>query len=247
MNTGRAFAIRLGGSALCAALALGALAAAVGAQRISTVDFDAIRRAVSDTASPYHYPRLWRRLLDGDRTLGPKEYRHLYYGQVYQDSYDPINAGLFDREREYFASERGGEWPRAADAARDLVRRDPLNLKYNRMAAASLLATGDSAAARGHLRRWRLLVDVILASGNGRSDATAYVVTRVPDEYQVLAHLGLATTAHIFRGGPAGQRRYSDVFALKPNRAGRDTVHFNTNWSYWYLQRSVEPDTKENP
>lgn len=247
MSAGRAFAIRIGGGSLLAVLALGALAAAAGAQRISGVDFDAIRRAVSDTASPYHYPRLWRRLLDGDRTLGPQELRHLYYGQVYQDSYDPINAGLFDREREYFASERAGEWPQAAAAVRDLVRRDPLNLKYNRMAAASLPQCGDSAAARAHLRRWRLLVDVILASGDGRSDATAYVVTRVPDEYQVLAHLGLAATAHVFRGGPAGLRRYSDVFVLGPNSAGRDTVHFNTNWSYWYLQRSVEPDTKERP
>lgn len=230
-----------------AALLLASLAGSGWPQLISNVDFDAIRRAVSDTASPYYYPELRRRLLRFDPTLGRGDYRHLYYGQVYQDSYDPVNTTLLEREREYFVSVSAGKRAAAAAAARELVRRDPLNLKYNQMAAAILVQRGDSAAARAHLRRWRSLVDVILASGDGRSDSTAYVVTRVPDEYQVLAHLGLATTSHIFRGGPAGQRRYSDVFALQPNRAGRDSVHFNTNWSYWYLQRSVEPDTRGTP
>jgi hypothetical protein len=233
-------------SALLVAAALAALAGTGRAQLISRVDFDAIRRAVSDSGSPYHYPRLWQRLLRSDPALDLSCYRHLYYGQVYQDSYDPVNTKLLEREREYFVNVREGKRAAAAAAARELVRRDPLNLKYNQMAAAGLLQRGDSAAARAHLRRWRSLVDVILASGDGRSDTTAYVVTRVPDEYQVLRHLGREASAHVFRS-TSGKRLYSDVFTLTPDGPGSDTLYFNTNWSYWYLRRSVEPDTKGNP
>lgn len=229
-----------------ALIGLASATATLPAQKFSNVDFDAIRRAVSDTGSVYHYPRLWQRFQKFDPSLDQRDYAHLYYGQVYQDSYNPVNTGLMEREREFFTSQRAKKWPQAAAAARDLVRQDPLNLKYNQMAGASLLANSDTASARRHRGRWQRLVNLILTSGDGRSDTTAYVVIRVPDEYQVLAHLGLESTAHAFKGSPGGKRLYSDVFELKPNRTGRDTVYFNTNWSYWYLSRTVEPETKGN-
>ena len=230
-------------ASLPAVIALVAAAAALEAQTISNVDFDAIRRAISDTASAYHYPALWRRLMRDDPALGRREYAHLYYGQVYQDSYDPVNARLREREREARAHLRAGRRRTAAAAAQELARIEPLNLQHIDLAGASLLAAGDTAAAKRYARRWRHLTELILASGDGRTDTTAYVTVRVPDEYQAMRRLGVEPADHFFRGSRQG-RFFSDVFSLKSNPGGRDSVYFNTNWSYWFLQRSVEPDRK---
>ncbi|MDI6739507.1 MAG: DUF4919 domain-containing protein [Candidatus Edwardsbacteria bacterium] len=227
-----------------ALIVLTAVAAPLRAQKISNVDFDAIRRAVSDTGSAYFYPRLWKRFLRFDTTLDRRAYAHLYYGHVYQGDYNPVNTELIEREREFLECDKAKKRAKAAAAARALVDTDPLNLKYNHYAGMSLLRKGDTVSARRYRGRWTSLINLILASGDGRSDSTAYVVIRVPDEYQVMGHLGLEPTAHFFRGGPAGKRLYRDVFELKPNKIGFDKIYFNTNWSYWYLNRAIEGETQ---
>ena len=218
------------------------------AQRYSQIDFDSVRQRITDSASAYYYPRLLRRYQGFDARLGLEDYQHLYYGYVFDEKYDPVNTVLTRREQ-VFRDQFGAKRYRAAlQTARVLLAADPLNLKYNFLAGVCSEQLRDSAAARRFRARWAGLASAIRASGDGRSPATAYVVVRVPDEYQMLKALGLEFSAHIFRGPPAGRSGLcTDLFALKPNRQLLDTLCFNTNWSVQYLNETIEQQHDGRP
>ncbi len=71
------------------------------AQQVGSVDFDAIKQESLNPTSEWYYPKLKERLLKGDSTLTKEDYRHLYYGSVFQPSYapyglSPVNKDFFD-------------------------------------------------------------------------------------------------------------------------------------------------------
>ncbi len=219
--------------------ALIALAGGLSAQKYSLIDFDSVQQQICDSASPYYYPALLKRCLADDGSLQPGDYAHLYYGYVYHDQYRPVDPGRLRREREMQELFKGGKYRKASALAFKLVREDPLNADYIFWAGRCSEQLRDTLAARKYLGRWRGLIEAIRSSGDGRSAATAYVVIRVPDEYQMLQALRLGYTSHILRGDRQRQLYY-DLFPLKPNRLGLDTLFFNINWSYQYLSATID-------
>ena len=54
-------------------------------------DNDQILKDVLNGMSPYYYPVLFMRYMEGDTTLTLEDYRHLYYGYAWQPEYEPFD------------------------------------------------------------------------------------------------------------------------------------------------------------
>ena len=58
-------------------------------KRFGKPDFFLIKEAISDKESKDYYPVLLNRFNNNDSTLTDEQYRLLYFGYVFSDSYDP--------------------------------------------------------------------------------------------------------------------------------------------------------------
>jgi predicted RNA-binding protein associated with RNAse of E/G family len=74
--------------------------------------------------------------------------------------------------------------------------------------------------------KFNSLVKTILSSGDGRKEKTAFVVTRVPDEYLILEVLGLQMESQALTGKRG--KRY-DVLYLTENEHNLKSLYFDIN------------------
>ena len=52
-------------------------------------DFERIKTDISNPSSPYYYPKLMERYERNETIMNLEEYRHLYYGYLFQEDFNP--------------------------------------------------------------------------------------------------------------------------------------------------------------
>lgn len=187
-------------------LLLAAMAAPVTAQRISRVDFDSVRAATTTAQSPYYYATLLRRFQAADTTLRPLDFKYLYYGQVYTKQYQPYGADQADNFRTLFQQQK---WREAIPIGEKALAKDPLNLRLIFQLLVCHYSLGEKAQARQYAQQYFPIIQAIIASGDGKGVATAYVVAVVHDEYAVLQALNLTSHRQALVG-------HTDVLTATP-------------------------------
>ena len=198
-------------------------------QKVSGVDFDVIKQNISNPASPFHYPGLLKKFQAADTTLTADDYTHLYYGQVFQDTYSPYSADDDDFLKVY----NNQQYQEAIPLGETVLAQHPLSLKVLFKLLVCYDALGNKVLARSYARRYFSLSRAIVASGDGKSHETAYVVTAVPDEYQVVRDLELQ---------PAGRQSLigqTDVLTVKAENAKDDApsrLYFNVSQPLAHLR-----------
>jgi hypothetical protein len=165
------------------------IALSAQSQVISNVDFPAIERIVKNSASPFYYPKLIERFNNNDTTLTAEEYKFLYYGNATSETYSPY--GMSDPEKKLDSLYRIKNFRAAIAAGKETLLENPVNLKtcFRLLVCYDQLGLKDSA--RIYARKYFGFLNAIYESGDGKSIETAYVVMKVPDEYQVLYDLEL--------------------------------------------------------
>ncbi|HEU4791608.1 MAG TPA: DUF4919 domain-containing protein, partial [Flavobacterium sp.] len=78
------------------------------AQEISfkAPDYELIKKNIQDKKSNYYYPKLLERMISNDTLLTNEDYRHLYFGYVFNSKYDAYYRSP-DEEKlgKYFTSD----------------------------------------------------------------------------------------------------------------------------------------------
>lgn len=96
----------------------------------------------------------------------------------------------------------------------------PVDILAQQITATALSKLGREPEAQAHVRMYRGLVDSILASGDGRTPGTAFVVISISEEYAVL---------RVFQLKPARQALLDggiDAFTVSAE-GGTATIYFN--------------------
>ena len=159
-------------------------------QKISNIDFDEIKLAIQDSSSILYYPLIIERFLQNSNLM-EIEYKYIYYGSVFSDSYDPY-GGLFDNNekkfRELFRQEKFDE---AIPYGQEIIRKNPINLQILNYMLVCHHKIGDKNNAEKYAKMYFPLLEVISNSGDGSSINTAYVVIMMSDEYEILNKQGL--------------------------------------------------------
>ncbi len=159
------------------------------AQKISKVDFDDIKKKVEDVQSPYYYPNLVKRYQYFDSTLRKADFLCLYYGHIFQKNYDPYGGD--DNETKCVEQFRIAKYEQVIKFGEKALAQNPVNLKVLYRVIVSYDRLNNRYMANRYARFYFPMIDCIMASGDGKSKKTAYVVTDPSDEYEVLNHLDL--------------------------------------------------------
>lgn len=158
------------------------------AQNELKIDYQVIKEYVANQKEDFQ--RLIQRFEANDSLLTRTDYATIYYGYSFTPDY---NASMFDMTDEFqnirkLAKE--GKNEQAYEAGKELLKKNPVSLEllYQMGILASNLQK-DADEIRGYSKRYAALVTMIARTGDGRSEATAFKVICVNDEYQLLGML----------------------------------------------------------
>jgi Domain of unknown function (DUF4919) len=108
-----------------------------------------------------------------------------------------------DEEREALLKAYDEENPRAfLDGSEKWLKRCPVDAKVHSMRASLLMKTGDFAGQTHHRMMYYGLLASLLASGDGRTPATAWKVIAVDEEYTLFKHIGAKLISQSLIDGP---------------------------------------------
>ena len=165
------------------------LALNLSAQKIGTVDFDEIKLLTQDSLSETYYPKLIERFMSFDSTLTENDYKLLYYGNIFTESYNPY--GTSNTEREFLELYNKQEYTKALPLGMKVLEENPINTTILFKMYVIYYQLDDKENLSKYALLYYGLLSEIYYSGDGQTCETAMVVIKVSDEYEIIAELQL--------------------------------------------------------
>lgn len=163
-----------------------------------------IEAQVLTPGSDYFYPELYKRYEKGDTTLTLADYRHLYYGYMYQAEYSPHKestyvdslSNLLNKDGAVFADK---SVPTALQYLDKILHDRPFSLKFlNMMAYLYDVKIRDAEKAMQYSYKFKMVLSTIFSSGNGREKTSPWMVLYRGDAASILQFVGADVAKRIF-------------------------------------------------
>lgn len=213
------------------------------AQVISRINFDEIKKEISDSNSIYFYPNLTARLISQDLTLTKLDYKHLYYGSVFQENYHPY--GISNIQKKFnTAYTQNNDFVKVENLGLEVLQENPVNLGvmlkmiflYNHLKnveKATILAT-----------IYVGFLEEIYRSGDGKTCEDSFVVLSVDDEYCITGDLGLTVVKQSLVGS------CDRLIFNRRGQKGKNKIrqlYFNVKMPLMHFSKSYENSNVPHP
>ena len=185
-------------------------------------DYETIRRNVVDSTSDSFYPKLMQRYEAFDTTLTVVDYRHLYYGYLFQNNYDS-DWNLKDKktiEKSFRDAKKDKtNYDQVITLVNNSLHEYPFDLRSMQFLCFLYHENDEKEMGEKASRRFISLIGAILSSGDGKSCETAYHVIFPQHEFSILK---------IFQFESAAQKRVDgcNYLELKENKRGMEGIYF---------------------
>lgn len=183
-------------------------------------DLDKIEEETLNPSSPYFYKALMASYQSNDTIMGEEEFKYLYYGALFQDSYDPYphvynEARLKELEPLYSKAQHSRAECRAIlEFARESLARNPFNLRQLNFLVYAYEKLGKVNLAKIWQNKLNHLLLTIASSGTGADPENAWIVVLASNEYDFLNLSGMTATGQKF------QEPYYDYISVAPKKEG---------------------------
>ncbi|MFT4600818.1 MAG: hypothetical protein ACI857_000995 [Arenicella sp.] len=214
-------------------------------QSISKIDFDAVKKEVQDSSSEYYYSKLFKKMLHVDSTLSSQEYKHLYYGNVYQKYYQPY--GISNLKKSLTEQYKLKDYDKVLEIGKTVLEENPVDLEVLLKMSIASLKLGNEDEKHFYANHYYSLLDVIYNSGDGREMNSAYVVISVDHEYQILGDLGLrAIEQHLITDCDLLKFRRTDQEKVKGRKKVK-ALYFNVRMPLMSLSTTYKDADLPDP
>lgn len=159
------------------------------AQKVEVPDMEQIRKDVSDPASAYYYPKLMAKYERNDTVMNLEDYRHLYYGYLFQEDFNPYRHNDISTKNEslyYKSKHTRAELDSIIHYAQTALEDNPFDLSQMNFLIYALRARGK--VNRANIWQYRLnhLIQAIISSGTGEDEEHAWYVINPRHEYDIV-------------------------------------------------------------
>ncbi len=158
-------------------------------------DEQQIRGDIFRVGSGFYYPNLMARYMLGDTLLTLDDYRHLYYGYTHSADYQPFvrpveadsMASILSRGPVF----EGVDLLRLIDNGKQLMLTEPFNPRMINVMTYAYGQLGDTENELKSHRRFTMLMQTILSSGDGLSEETPWHILYFDHAQDVMDFLEL--------------------------------------------------------
>jgi hypothetical protein len=187
-------------------------------------DYDLIKKEIQDQASLFYYPTLISRLRSYDTTLTKEEYRHLYYGYIYDKNYEPYWRSPYEKDLSvYYRNENINEhdYDKIIDLATKSIDEFPFDLRQMNFMGYIYHLKGDEEMAKKVTLRFHGIIGALLSTGDGKTCETGFHVISTSHEYVVLNMFQFQSKSQSLVG------RDCDYIALTKDERNIDGMYFD--------------------
>ncbi len=190
--------------------------------------------ACAQAAAPGPYESLVARVKAGDTTV---DYRALRDAYAESPLYQPYGGDSDDAKRVMHEAFNAQDCAKVLPAAAKVLDANFVDIEAHLLSGRCFELKGDEAKAVFHRAIAKGLMDSIIASGDGKSTKTAFVVIAVDEEYAVLSALRfeLVMQALIDENGHA-----FDKMDVKSATGETATLFFQIDRPMAWLSKSLE-------
>ncbi len=152
-------------------------------------DLERIRNEVLDPKSPYYYPKLMARYEQNETVMNLQDYRHLYYGYLFQEDFNPYRHSEASTKNESLYYKNGhtrAELDSVIAYAKEALADNPFDLTQMNFLIYALRARGKTNLANIWQYRLNHLLQAIISSGTGADKENAWYVINPRHEYNII-------------------------------------------------------------
>jgi len=187
--------------------------------------YNLIRVSIFDNGSPFFYPNLFDRYMQGDTSLTVEDFRHLYYGYTFQSKYIPYQESKYEAQiLSYLKKGRlsSTELDKFIKVVELKLKDLPYDIRTLNILAFSYAQKKDSTMNAITLFKKNMLTKAILSSGDGRTEKTAFHVIDPFHERDILNELG-----YKYAGSSNLSNALCDYLIVQPNERNVRGVYFD--------------------
>lgn len=154
-----------------------------------TPNLEEIRSQVTDPSSPWYYPKLMKRYEQNETVMNLEDYRHLYYGYLFQEDFNPYrhNEASTKNESLYYKTKHTrAELDSIISYAETSLDDNPFDLSQMNFLIYALRARGKVNRASIWQYRLNHLIQAIISSGTGADAEHAWYVINPRHEYNII-------------------------------------------------------------
>lgn len=200
------------------------VASAVSAQSFEVIDYTTLEKTIQDKKSKQYYPRLLKTYQEKPSALSLDDFRHLYYGFIFQENYRPYDRNSLDTE---ITSKMGSasttqEFEELVGICEAYLKKDPFSLKilYYLQEFRKNLESNKNSNNKKLATQFNGIIKAILSTGDGKTIQTGYTVNHPSDEYMILRSLDLGIADTKFEAA-------YDYFTVTENDQKIDGIYFD--------------------
>jgi len=194
-------------------------------QQFEKPDYEKIKTTVSDQSTEHYYPKLFQRYMDNDTSLTHEDYRKLYYGYIFQDNYAPQKTSKYrDSLNAIYENDqlKQEDFMDIIALEKKILENNPFSMRDLNTLAYSYDQTGQKEKTKKIDYKLNLIIETILTSGNGLEEETAWHVTDITHEYDILNVLGFEV-----KGDESMRGEGYDYIKVKKNQYGISGFYFD--------------------
>jgi hypothetical protein len=130
----------------------------------------------------------------------------------------------------------GKQFDEAVTLGTDYLIKNPCAIAVLYYTGAAMLQSAKSAKAEEYLHKYQGLISSIIASGDGKSPESAYIVISLADEYTVLQYLGYTVSGQVLQDR---KKHFFDLLTCI-NPAGEEhLIWFNIDKPFGSLNKQL--------
>jgi hypothetical protein len=194
-------------------------------QQFTKPDYQKIETTISQEDSDHYYPALFKRYAGNDTTLNHQDYRMLYYGYIFQEDYAPQTSSKYRKQLDAIYQKdqlTQEDFKKIIDLEKKILQEKPFSMRDLNTLAYSYEQTGQQEKTKKIDYKLNLIIETILSSGDGLEEETAWHVTAITHEYDILNVLGFE-----IKGDESMRSEGVDYIKVKRNQYGISGFHFN--------------------
>lgn len=188
-------------------------------------DFEQIKKDISDPSSPYYYPKLMARYEQNETVMNLEDYRHLYYGYLFQEDFDPYRHSEFSNKNQelyYRNSHTRAELDSMIHYAEGALNDTPFDLSQMNFLIYALRERGKINKANIWQYRLNHILQAIVSSGTGTSPEQAWFVIDPHHEYNIINFQNAVATDQGYQ-----EPYYDRIEVEKGSGKEKGTYYFN--------------------
>lgn len=199
----------------------------------SIPDYKSIEKEIKDKKSVFFYPNLMERLTKNDTLLTPDEFRHLYFGYVFQPKYNAFWRSPDEKKlREFYGKDKleTSDYDEIIKLAEHSLSEFPFDLSQLNYLAYIYHLKGDENAAKVTSFKFHSIINAIFSSGDGKTCESGFHVLLVDHEYVLLKLFDVESESQALVGN-------CDYLSFEKGK-------YKVNGIYFNIEKMLENETK---